>query len=127
MSDIPTELRYASTHEWVRLEGDLATVGISDHAQAELTDIVYVELPEVGAEVALGDSCAVVESVKTATDVYAPLSGQIVAVNDAVAKDPSLINSDPYGEGWLFQIKPSDLSEYDDLLDSEAYAEQIGE
>ncbi|RME93882.1 MAG: glycine cleavage system protein GcvH [Verrucomicrobia bacterium] len=127
MSDIPTELRYASTHEWVRLDGDLATVGISDHAQAELTDIVYVELPEVGADVAAGDSCAVVESVKTASDVYAPLSGKIIAVNEAVAKDPALINTDPYGEGWLFQIKPSDLSEYEDLLDADAYAEQIGE
>ncbi len=125
-TSIPEQLRYAKTHEWVRLEGNVAVVGISDHAQRELTDIVFVELPKVGREVKAGDACVVIESVKTAADVYSPVSGTIVEVNTALSSDPGLVNRDPYGAGWLFKVQVSDPKEVDLLLDSKAYAQHIG-
>ena len=122
MSDTPSELRYASSHEWTRQEADgTVTVGITNHAQDALGDVVFVELPEVGRQLNAGDECAVVESVKAASDIYAPVSGEVIAINDALSDAPELINSDPYGEAWLFRIKPSDSSELDDLLDAEGY------
>ncbi len=128
MSNVPSELRYTSSHEWVRLEDDgTYTVGISDHAQGLLGDMVFVELPEVEDEVAAGDDVAVAESVKAASDVYAPLSGEIVEINEDLENAPQLVNNDPYGDGWLFRIRPSDLDELDDLLDAEAYAESLDE
>jgi len=124
---IPNQLRYTRTHEWVRLEGDCAVVGITDHAQNELTDIVYVEPPHVGDTVEAGRECAVVESVKTASDIYAPVSGEVVATNPALGDHPELLNQDPYGKGWLFKIKMADPSQADDLLTADEYAHHIGE
>jgi glycine cleavage system H protein len=121
----PTDLRFATSHEWVRLEGDLATVGISDHAQAELTDVVFVELPELGKTVDAGDPTAVVESVKAASDIYAPLAGEIVEVNPDVENDPSLVNTDPYGKGWIFKLRVKNPAESGDLLDAAAYEAHI--
>ena len=121
----PTDLRYASSHEWVRLDGDIATVGISDHAQEELTDVVFVELPAVGRAVDFGDPTAVVESVKAASDIYAPISGEIVEVNPDVEADPSLVNTDPYGKGWIFKLKVKDVDQVSKMMDSAAYAAQI--
>lgn len=122
MSNIPADLRYASTHEWVRPDGDgVFTIGISDHAQGLLGDMVFVELPDVGVEVGTGDDIAVAESVKAASDVYAPLSGEIMAVNEELEDSPELVNSDPFGDGWLFKIKAEDPAEFDGLLDSEGY------
>jgi glycine cleavage system H protein len=126
MTKIPAELKYAKSHEWVRVADDLATIGITDHAQHELTDIVFVELPEKGRNLKAGEACAVVESVKTASDIYAPVSGQVIEVNDSVTKDPALANNDPYGEGWFFKIKLSDQSEADRLLTADQYQKQIG-
>ncbi len=123
--NIPENLHYTPSHEWIRPEGDTVTVGITDHAQAELTDIVFVELPEVGRIVQAGEACAVVESVKAASDIYAPVAGEIVAINPALEADPSLVNSSPYGDGWLFQIKPSDPDAANSLLDPTAYKELI--
>lgn len=123
--NIPDQLKYAKSHEWIELGGEEAKVGISDHAQAELTDVVYVELPEVGSQVAAGDAMAVVESVKAASDIYAPVSGEIIAVNEEVQNDPALVNTDPYGAGWLFKIRVEDSSQLADLLDAEAYAAHI--
>ncbi|MBI1178035.1 glycine cleavage system protein GcvH [bacterium] len=125
MSNVPSDLKYAKSHEWVRLEGELATVGISDHAQHELTDVVFVELPEVGRKVAAGEACAVVESVKTASDIYAPISGEIVEVNASVVNDPGLVNQQPYSGGWFFKLRPSDANEASALLDPAAYDAQI--
>jgi len=123
MSDIPSELRYRDTHEWVRLEDDgSVVVGISDHAQAALGDMVFVELPEPGMSYSQGDACAVVESVKAASDIYAPISGEIIEFNRALEDDPALVNSDPYGDGWLFSINPEDPDEIDGLLTAEEYA-----
>ncbi len=128
MSNIPSELRYATTHEWVRPEGDgVYTVGITEHAQDLLGDMVFVELPEVGSEVGAGDDVAVAESVKAASDVYAPISGEIVEVNEDLEGSPELVNSDPYGDGWLFKIKASDAGEVEDLLDAEGYSNSIDE
>jgi glycine cleavage system H protein len=122
MSNTPADLRYASTHEWVRPDGDgVFTIGISDHAQQLLGDMVFVELPDLGAEVGTGDDIAVAESVKAASDVYAPISGEIVAVNEDLEDAPELVNSDPYGDGWLFKIRAEDPEEVEGLLDSEAY------
>ena len=122
MSDTPSELRYASSHEWSREETDGSiTVGITNHAQDALGDVVFVELPEVGRQLSAGDECAVVESVKAASDIYAPVSGEVIAINEALSDSPELLNSDPYGEAWLFKIKPSDSSELDKLLDAEGY------
>jgi len=122
----PSDLRYATSHEWIRLEGEIATVGISDHAQAELTDVVFVELPAVGRAVDVGDPTAVVESVKAASDIYAPLGGEIVEVNPDVEADPSLVNTDPYGKGWIFKLKVNDAADAAKLMDAAAYAAQIG-
>jgi glycine cleavage system H protein len=126
-SKVPADLKYAKSHEWVRLAGDLATVGISDHAQHELTDVVFVELPALGRKVKAGEACAVVESVKTASDIYSPVSGEIVKVNQAVVDQPGLVNSDPYGSGWFFGIKLSNSGEMAGLLAPAAYVAQIGE
>jgi glycine cleavage system H protein len=125
MSDIPSDLLYRESHEWVRSDDDgTVTVGITDHAQAQLGDMVFVELPEEGMTYEQGDACAVVESVKAASDVYAPLSGEITEINSALEDQPELVNTDPYGDGWLFRIQISDPDELDELLDPEAYAEQ---
>ena len=122
MSNTPAGLRYASTHEWVRPEGDgVFTIGISDHAQQLLGDMVFVELPDLGAEVGAGDDIAVAESVKAASDVYAPISGEIVGINEELEDSPELVNSDPFGEGWLFKIKAENPEEVEGLLDAEAY------
>ncbi|MCB1095837.1 MAG: glycine cleavage system protein GcvH [Verrucomicrobiae bacterium] len=123
--DTPENIRFAESHEWITIGTDPATVGISDHAQSELGEVVYVELPEVGKMVDAQDPVAVIESVKAASDVYAPVGGEIVAVNDSVAENTSLINSSPYDKGWLFKIKPSNSSDFDSLLDAEAYQEVI--
>lgn len=121
-STIPTELKYTSSHEWVQAEGEgVYRVGITEHAQELLGDMVFVDLPDVGTQVAMSDDCAVAESVKAASDIYAPLSGEIVAVNDALEGQPELVNSAPYADGWLFSIKASDESELNDLLDATAY------
>jgi glycine cleavage system H protein len=125
MSKIPADLRYAKTHEWVRLAGEYATIGITDHAQHELTDIVFVELPAKGRTLKAGESCAVVESVKTASDIYTPVSGEITAVNDALVGNPALVNTDPYGEGWFFKLKLTNPSEAQPLLSAEEYAKQV--
>jgi len=126
MSKVPSDLKYTKSHEWVRVSGDTATVGITDHAQHELTDIVFVELPDVGRKIKLGDACAVVESVKTASDIYSPLSGEIVETNRAVVDDPALVNSDPYDAGWFYKIKPGNPAELNALLSPEKYKAQIG-
>ena len=126
MSEIPSELRFAESHEWAeRLDDGLVRVGISDHAQEQLGDLVFVELPEEGAEISQGEACAVVESVKAASDIYAPLSGEIVKVNEDLADNPETVNNDPYGDGWLFTVKPSDEGELDELMDAEGYAEHL--
>ncbi len=128
MSNIPTDLRYASTHEWVRPDGDgVFTVGISEHAQGLLGDMVFVELPDVGDTVSTGDDIAVAESVKAASDVYAPISGEVVGVNEDLEDSPELVNSDPYGDGWLFKIKAYDAEEVEGLLDAEGYENSIDE
>jgi glycine cleavage system H protein len=123
--NIPADLKYAKSHEWVRLEGGTATVGITDHAQHELTDVVFVELPAAGRKVAAGEACAVVESVKTASDIYSPMSGEVVAVNPELAKRPELVNTDPYQGGWFFKLKLAQPSEAGGLLNAESYAKQI--
>jgi glycine cleavage system H protein len=126
MSNIPSDLKFAPSHEWVRVSGDTATVGISDHAQHELTDVVFVELPAINRTVKAGESCAVVESVKTASDIYSPVSGQIVEVNKAVVDNPALVNTEPYGAGWFYKIKLSNPTEVNALLSPEKYKAQIG-
>ncbi|MBN8457464.1 MAG: glycine cleavage system protein GcvH [Verrucomicrobia bacterium] len=123
--NVPSDLRYNSSHEWLRLEGDVATVGITDHAQAELTDVVFVELPSVGRAVDMGDPTAVVESVKAASDIYAPVSGEVVEINPAVEADPALVNTDPYGNGWLFKLRVKSTADVDGLLDAAAYTALI--
>jgi glycine cleavage system H protein len=125
MANIPSDLKYAKSHEWVRVTGDVATVGITDHAQHELTDVVFVELPEVGKQFKAGETCAVVESVKTASDIYAPVSGQVTEVNKAVVENPALVNTEPYGGGWLFKAKLSAPGELNALLTPEQYGAQI--
>lgn len=125
--NIPDDLKYAETHEWIRVDGDIATVGISDHAQEELSDIVFAEPPNLGDTLTAGDPAAVVESVKAASDIYAPISGEVVEINEALSSDPDLINSDPYGAGWIFKVKISEPLELDDLSDAETYREQIAE
>ena len=124
--NVPDNLHFLESHEWVdSSDSEAFTVGISDHAQAELTDIVYLELPEVGRTVAKGDPVAVIESVKAANDIFAPISGEIVKVNEALGEAPEPVNQDPFGAGWMFAIKPSDPSELDSLMDSPAYREHI--
>ena len=124
MSDIPSDLKYAATHEWARLEDDgTITVGISDHAQDALGDVVYVELPELEQVIAAGDEAGVVESVKAASDVYAPISGTICAINEALEDAPETVNSDAYTDGWFFKMQPADIGELEELLDAEGYGE----
>jgi glycine cleavage system H protein len=123
--NIPEDLKYADSHEWIRVEGDTATVGISDHAQAELTDIVFAEPPKPGTRVDAGQVAAVVESVKAASDIYAPASGEVIESNSALNDSPALLNTDPYGEGWIFKMRLSDPSELDALKDASAYGEHI--
>ena len=126
MSEIPTELKYTSEHEWVRMEdGGTLVVGLTDYAQEQLGDLVYVDTPEVGAVFIVADVCAVVESVKAASDVYAPVGGEVVAVNEVIEESPELISQDPYGEGWLFELKPEDPADWEDLLDSDQYEELL--
>ena len=126
MANVPENLKYTKSHEWVRVTEGTATVGITDHAQAELTDVVFVELPSTGKQVKAGDSVAVVESVKTASDIYSPLSGEIVATNPNVVETPGLVNSEPYGNGWFYKIKLTDVKELDALMPAEEYSAQIG-
>jgi glycine cleavage system H protein len=125
-SKVPADLKYAKSHEWVRLEGNVATVGITDHAQHELTDVVFVELPAVGRKLKAGETCAVVESVKTASDIYSPVSGEVVEVNEKVVATPSLVNDKPYEDGWFFRIKVTDAVESALLLSPSDYSAQIG-
>ena len=122
MSNIPAELKYIASHEWLRLEDDgTITVGITDHAQDLLGDVVFVELPDVGDIIAVDDEISVVESVKAASDVYAPISGEVVAINEALEDDPEIINSDPYGAGWFFRMKPDNIADYEALLTADEY------
>lgn len=123
---VPDNLYYAKSHEWLRLDGESGTVGITDHAQHELTDVVYVELPQVGAAVTAGQQVCVVESVKAASDIYSPVSGTISAVNEALSSNPALINTDPFGEGWIFRLKIEAGEEIEELLSPAQYREQIG-
>jgi glycine cleavage system H protein len=126
MREIPGDLKFLKSHEWARIEDDgNVRVGISDHAQGQLGDLVYVELPEIGASVQAGNGAAVVESVKAASDIYAPISGEIIEVNETLNDKPETINEDAYGDGWIFLVRPSDKAEMDELLDADAYAEQI--
>jgi glycine cleavage system H protein len=128
MSEVPSDLKYTTSHEWVRVEDDgTVTVGITDHAQELLGDVVYVELPEIDSEVACEDEIAVVESVKAASDIYAPISGTVIAVNEDLDSAPETINSASYDEGWIFKMQPSDLSEMDNLIDAESYSSEIEE
>ena len=123
-NDVPSELKYTKSHEWVRVDDDgIATVGITDHAQELLGDLVFVELPEVGAELGAGAECAVVESVKAASDVYSPVTGEVIEVNELLADSPETINQDAYEEGWIYRVRLSDPSELDALMDADAYAE----
>lgn len=126
MSEIPGDLKFLKSHEWARAEDEgLVRVGISEHAQEQLGDVVYVELPEVGSTASVGDSIAVVESVKAASDIYPPISGEVVEVNSVLDDKPEAINEDAFGDGWIFAIKPSDRDELDELLDPDEYAELI--
>ena len=128
MSNLPEELRYATSHEWARLEEDgTITVGITDHAQSQLGDVVYVELPEIGVLLAAADEAGVVESVKAASDVYAPLSGEVIAVNEGLEDEPEMVNSEPYDGGWFYRLKPADVGELDSLLNADDYSEEIAE
>lgn len=128
MSNVPNELKYRDSHEWVRKEADgTYTVGITEHAQELLGDMVFVDLPDVGNTYSQGDDCAVAESVKAASDIYAPIGGEIIAVNSALDGEPELVNSAPYAEGWLFRIKASNEAELDGLMDADAYKESIDE
>ena len=126
MSNVPSDLKYAKSHEWVRVSGDTATIGITDHAQQELTDIVFVELPAAGRKVKAGEACAVVESVKTASDIYSPVSGEIMEINQAVVDNPALVNSQPHTGGWFYKIKLSNPAEVNALLSPDDYQKQIG-
>ncbi len=128
MSHTPAELKYASSHEWARLEEDgTVTVGISDHAQAALGDVVFVELPEVGSTIAAGDEAAVVESVKAASDIYAPVTGEVVAINEVLEDAPAMVNSAPYNDGWFYRLQPADSGELNKLLSAEEYAAHCAE
>lgn len=124
MAEFPVELRFAESHEWARMEeNSTITVGISDHAQEELGDVVFVELPEVGASVQAGAEVAVVESVKAASDIYSPVSGTVIAINDALEDAPEIVNDSPFDKGWFFRIQPDDIGQLDDLLDAKTYEE----
>lgn len=123
--NVPENLKYTTDHEWVSVEGDIATVGVTDHAQEELTDVVFVELPEVGREVSKGDAIAVVESVKAASDIYSPVTGEVTEGNAEAEGEPALVNTDPHGAGWIFKVRMSDPSELDGMMDAAAYRELI--
>ena len=126
MSSIPADLKYLDSHEWVRVESDgTVTIGISDHAQGALGDLVFVEVPEIGKALKKGNAAAVVESVKAASDVYSPMSGEVIAANDSLGSAPELVNQDPYGQGWLFKIKPANKEELAQLLDAKAYEKVV--
>ena len=127
MSEVPVELKFLSSHEWVLVEDNVATIGVSDHAQELLGDLVYVELPEQGSSIAAGDSVGVIESVKAASDVYAPVSGEVIEVNDVLDGAPEKINNDPYGDGWMYKVAMEDPEEVESLLDAEAYMDVIAE
>ena len=126
MSSIPADLKYLNSHEWARVESDgTITIGISDHAQDALGDLVFVEVPEVGKALKKGGAAAVVESVKAASDVYSPVSGEVIAANDSLGSAPELVNQDPYGQGWLYKIKPTNKDELSQLLDATAYEKVV--
>lgn len=125
-ANIPADLKYTPSHEWVRVASDVATIGITDHAQHELTDVVFVELPTVGRRVRAGEACAVVESVKTASDIYSPLTGEVVAVNEKLGTQPGLVNTQPYADGWFFQVKLANPAELTTLLAPNSYKTQLG-
>ena len=128
MSEFPAELKYASSHEWTRLESDgSVVVGITDHAQDALGDVVYIELPEVGTHVDAGAEVAVIESVKAASDIYSPVTGDVTEINPGLEDEPESVNSSPYGDGWLFRVMPTDVSSMGDLMDAEAYAASVEE
>ena len=128
MSEVPAELKYASSHEWTRLESDgSVVVGITDHAQDALGDVVYIELPEVGAHVDAGAEVAVIESVKAASDIYSPVTGDVTEINPALEDEPESVNSSPYGDGWLFRVMPTDTASMGDLMDGDAYAASVEE
>lgn len=128
MSELRDEMRYLSSHEWARVEADgTVTIGITDHAQEALGDVVYVEAPEVGSEVVMGQEAGVVESVKAASDIFSPVSGEVIAINEQLEEAPEIVNSSPYDDGWFFKVKPSELAELDNALDSEAYKALIEE
>ncbi len=127
MSEVPAELRYTPEHEWIRVEGDQAIIGVTDFAQDALTDVVWVELPEVGMSVGVMESCGSVESVKSVSEIYAPIAGDITEANESLEDAPEQINQDPYGEGWIWKMTISDAGELDSLLDAAAYSELIGE
>ncbi len=124
--DTPSDLRYTSDHEWVRIEGDIATIGITDYAQDALGDVVFVQLPSIGSSVKAAASISEVESTKSVSDIYAPLSGEVIEVNDALESDPSVLNSDAYGEGWIFRVRISDSSEIESLLSASDYEALLG-
>lgn len=126
MSNVPADLKYAKSHEWLRVGPDnVGVVGITDHAQHELTDVVFVELPDLGRKIKAGEACAVVESVKTASDIYSPVSGEVVEVNKAVVEDPALVNSEPYSDAWFFKVRLANPAELNSLLTPEQYSAQI--
>jgi glycine cleavage system H protein len=125
-ANIPADLKYAKSHEWVRVQGDVGTIGITDHAQHELTDVVFVELPAVGRKVNAGEACAVVESVKTASDIYSPVGGEVVEVNKAVVENPAFVNTDPYQSGWFYKVRLANPGELNGLMGPDQYAAQIG-
>ncbi len=124
--NVPDDLKYAETHEWIRVNGDTGTIGITDHAQNELTDIVYVDPPKVGAPVSAGQAAAVVESVKAASDIYSPVDGEVIEVNEALGGNPSLVNTAPFGDGWLFKIRLSNPAQLENLKSPADYRAQIG-
>jgi glycine cleavage system H protein len=124
MSSVPKTLKYSRTHEWVRQDDDMYTVGITDHAQCMLGDLVYIELPEIESSFELGQECAVIESVKAAADIYCPISGEVVEINELLIENPQLVNEDPYGKGWLFRIRPFD-ADMKDLLNHDQYSKQV--
>ncbi|UDL04428.1 glycine cleavage system protein GcvH [Marinobacter sp. CA1] len=128
MSEMPANVKYIETHQWVRDEGDgTATVGITDFAQEQLGDVVYIGLPEVGATVNGGEEAGVAESVKSASDVFSPVTGEVLAINESLEDEPEKVNEDPYGDGWLFKVRLADTGELDSLLDADAYAEKVAE
>ena len=127
MSNVKEDLKYNDSHEWVAVEDNIATIGISDHAQELLGELVFVELPEIGTEMEKGDEAAVVESVKAASDVYAPISGEVIEVNEALESAPNLVNDEPYGEGWIYRVKLTNLAEVDDLMDASSYQASLEE